>query len=116
MTMLTVYIGICVIMMCVINQQHYILHIQSHSCIIHVYLSIVARCQVLCVLEQRKEENDVKIIGGWWGIHESVRQSAGFCEYLGELGLPPFRVGRHIVFPRVSVRLSVCLSQNVPAL
>ena len=27
---------------------------------------------------------------------------------------PPFRVGRHIVFPRASVCLSVCLSQTCP--
>ena len=65
--MFTVFIRICFIMMCVMGQ-HYILHItrhiQSHSCIIHVHLSLVARCQVLCVLEQRKEEYDVKIIAG----------------------------------------------------
>ena len=41
--------------------------------------------------------------------------NADFAKY-SLIMSPPFRVGRHIVFPQASVCLSVCLSQIVSAL
>ena len=44
----------------------------------------MARCQVLCVMEQRKEENDVKIKGGGGG--ESMRLFGRVVIFVNILG------------------------------